>query len=159
MGMGVATLFVLTLLERRHFVDQEPRSLTRCAFRRFIVVIASFVTVVQLCMEAYVPDLYATLGVLHPADRRQLHHPGTRRSVRFEKRTCADSALDGIGIGFGFTLSLTLAREPSAKLLGNRLGVRPGIHRRETEYCCSSSLPGAFMVLAYLMAIFNKADG
>ena len=65
LGMGVATLFVLTCSNVaisliKNLIPDKVR------IPAFIVVIASFVTVVQLCMEAYVPDLYATLGVFIP---------------------------------------------------------------------------------------------
>ena len=84
----------------------------------FIVVIASFVTVVQLCMEAYMPDLYKTLGVYIPLIVVNCIILG-RAEAFASKNGVLDSALDGLGIGLGFTLSLTLlgavretAREP-----------------------------------------------
>lgn len=82
MGMGLATLFVLTL---SNVVISLVKNLIPAQVRipSFIVVIAAFVTVVQLCMEAYTPDLYPiTAGRLHSADRRELYHtrPGRGHS-------------------------------------------------------------------------------
>ena len=106
LGMGVATLFVLTCSNVaisliKNLIPDKVR------IPAFIVVIASFVTVVQLCMEAYVPDLYATLGVFIPLIVVNCIILG-RAEAFASKNNVADSALDGIGIGLGFTLSLTL---------------------------------------------------
>ena len=129
LGMGVATLFVLTCSNVaisliKNLIPDKVR------IPAFIVVIASFVTVVQLCMEAYVPEAFAS------------------------KNNVADSALDGIGIGFGFTLSLTLLGAVR-EALGN--GSVFGLKFIQGDGILLFILaPGAFMVLAYLMAIFKK---
>ena len=73
----------------------------------FIVVIASFVTVIQLLMEAYVPSLYETLGVFIPLIVVNCIILG-RAEAFASKHNVLDSALDGLGIGLGFTLSLTV---------------------------------------------------
>lgn len=101
MGMGAATLFVLTL---SNIVISMIKNVVPDKVRipAFIVVIASFVTVVQLCMEAYMPDLYKTLGVYIPLIVVNCIHSGARRSVRLEKRSAR------LGIG--------------------RFGHRPGFH-------------------------------
>ena len=127
MGMGAATLFVLTL---SNIVISMIKNVVPDKVRipAFIVVIASFVTVVQLCMEAYMPDLYKTLGVYIP--------------------------LIGLGIGMGFTLSLTLlgaVREllGAGAIFGHKLIAGDGM-------LVFILAPGAFIALAYLMTIFNK---
>ncbi len=152
LGMGAATLFVLTLSNIaisliKNLIPDKVR------IPSFIVVIASFVTVVQLCMEAFMPELYATLGVFIPLIVVNCIILG-RAEAFASKNNVLDSALDGIGIGLGFTLSLTalgLVRE----LLGN--GSAFGFEFIEGDGILLFVLaPGAFIALAYLMVIFKK---
>lgn len=88
MGMGLATLFVLTL---SNVVISLVKNLIPAQVRipSFIVVIAAFVTVVQLCMEAYTPDLYQHAGRLHSADRRELYHTRPGRGHSPQRTTCS----------------------------------------------------------------------
>lgn len=152
LGMGTATLFVLTLSNIavsliKNLIPDKVR------IPSFIVVIASFVTVVQLCMEAFMPDLYATLGVFIPLIVVNCIILG-RAEAFASKSGVLDSALDGIGIGLGFTLSLTalgLVRE----LLGD--GSAFGFKFIDGDGILLFVLaPGAFIALAYLMVIFKK---
>ena len=152
LGMGAATLFVLTLSNIavsliKNLIPDKVR------IPSFIVVIASFVTVVQLCMEAFMPDLYATLGVFIPLIVVNCIILG-RAEAFASKNGVLDSALDGIGIGLGFTLSLTalgLVRE----LLGD--GSAFGFKFIDGDGILLFVLaPGAFIALAYLMVIFKK---
>lgn len=152
LGMGAATLFVLTLSNIaisliKNLIPDKVR------IPSFIVVIASFVTVVQLCMEAFMPELYATLGVFIPLIVVNCIILG-RAEAFASKNNVLDSALDGIGIGLGFTLSLTalgLVRE----LLGN--GSAFGFQFIDGDGILLFVLaPGAFIALAYLMVIFKK---
>ena len=147
MGMGAATLFVLTLSMIKNVVPDKVR------IPAFIVVIASFVTVVQLCMEAYMPDLYKTLGVYIPLIVVNCIILG-RAEAFASKNGVLDSALDGLGIGLGFTLSLTLlgaVREllGAGAIFGHKLIAGDGM-------LVFILAPGAFIALAYLMTIFNK---
>lgn len=153
LGMGVATLFVLVL---SNIVIAMIKNLIPSKVRipSFIVVIASFVTVVQFCMEAYVPDLYATLGVFIPLIVVNCVILG-RAEAFASKNGVLDSALDGIGIGLGFTLSLTLlgaVREilGSGALFGHKFIEGDGV-------LIFVLAPGAFIALAYLLVLFNKA--
>ena len=152
LGLGAATLFVLTLSNIavsliKNLIPDKVR------IPSFIVVIASFVTVVQLCMEAFMPDLYATLGVFIPLIVVNCIILG-RAEAFASKNGVLDSALDGIGIGLGFTLSLTalgLVRE----LLGD--GSAFGFKFIDGDGILLFVLaPGAFIALAYLMVIFKK---
>ena len=152
LGMGAATLFVLTLSNIaisliKNLIPDKVR------IPSFIVVIASFVTVVQLCMEAFMPELYATLGVFIPLIVVNCIILG-RAEAFASKNNVLDSALDGIGIGLGFTLSLTalgLVRE----LLGS--GSAFGFEFIDGDGILLFVLaPGAFIALAYLMVIFKK---
>ena len=152
MGMGVATMFVLIL---SNIVISLIKNLIPAKVRipSFIVVIASFVTVVQLCMEAYLPDLYATLGVFIPLIVVNCIILG-RAEAFASKNGVIDSALDGVGIGLGFTLSLTVlgaVREMlgSGSIFGMKFIEGDGI-------LLFVLAPGAFIALAYLLVIFNK---
>ena len=152
MGMGLATLFVLTL---SNVVISLIKNLIPDQVRipAFIVVIAAFVTVVQLCMEAYATDLYNTLGVYIPLIVVNCIILG-RAEAFASKNKVFDSALDGLGIGLGFTLALTViggVRE----ILGS--GSIFGIKFIEGDGMLMFILaPGAFIVLGYLLVLFNK---
>ena len=105
-GMGVATMAVLILSNIvisliKNFIPDKVR------IPAFIVVIASFVTIVQMLMQAFVPALYATLGVFIPLIVVNCIILG-RAEAFASKNNAFDSALDGLGIGLGFTLSLTV---------------------------------------------------
>ena len=153
MGMGVATMAVLIM---SNFVISLIKNLIPDKVRipAFIVVIASFVTIIQMLMEAYVPSLYASLGVFIPLIVVNCIILG-RAEAFAAKNTPIDSILDGVGIGLGFTLSLTVigaVREllGSGSVFGFSLGI--------ADYMPLVFVlaPGAFLVLGYLMALFNK---
>lgn len=152
MGMGLATLFVLTL---SNVVISLIKNLIPDQVRipAFIVVIAAFVTVVQLCMEAYATDLYNTLGVYIPLIVVNCIILG-RAEAFASKNKVFDSALDGLGIGLGFTLALTViggVRE----ILGS--GSIFGMKFIEGDGMLMFILaPGAFIVLGYLLVLSNK---
>ena len=152
MGMGVATMFVLTL---SNVAISLIKSLVPDKVRipAYIVVIASFVSVVQLLMEAYVPGLYETLGVFIPLIVVNCIILG-RAEAFAARNSVADSALDGFGMGLGFTLALTLlgsVREILGKgsVFGTQLIGGDGI-------LIFIFAPGAFFALGYLLVIFNK---
>ncbi len=152
LGMGVATMFVLTLSNMaisliKNVVPGKVR------IPAFIVVIASFVTVVQLLMEAYLPDLYATLGVFIPLIVVNCIILG-RAEAFASKNNVLDSALDGLGIGLGFTMSLTILGSVREILgSGSIFGLKfiPG-----DAMLVFVLAPGAFIALGYLLVIFNK---
>ncbi len=152
-GMGVATMFVLIL---SNIVISLVKSIIPDKVRipAFIVIIASFVTVIQLVMEAYVPALYETLGVFIPLIVVNCIILG-RAEAFAAKNNVINSALDGLGMGLGFTLALTLigiVRE----ILGN--GAAFGHKFITGDGMLAFVLaPGAFLVLGFMMAIFNRA--
>ena len=152
MGMGAATMFVLIL---SNIVISLIKNLIPDKVRipAYIVVIASFVTVVQLLMQAYLPDLYNTLGVFIPLIVVNCVILGRAEAFASKNGVWA-SALDGAGIGLGFTLSLTLigmVRE----VLGN--GQIFGVDLWQGGGALIFVLaPGAFIVLGYLMILFRK---
>lgn len=152
-GMGIATMFVLIM---SNIVISLIKNLIPDKVRipAFIVVIASFVTVIQLLMEAYVPSLYETLGVFIPLIVVNCIILG-RAEAFASKHNVLDSALDGLGIGLGFTLSLT-AIGAVREILGS--GSVFGYKFIEGDGMIAFVLaPGAFLVLGYLMVLFNKA--
>lgn len=152
-GMGIATMFVLIM---SNIVISLIKNLIPDKVRipAFIVVIASFVTVIQLLMEAYVPSLYETLGVFIPLIVVNCIILG-RAEAFASKHNVLDSALDGLGIGLGFTLSLTVIGAVR-EILGS--GSVFGYKFIDGDGMIAFVLaPGAFLVLGYLMVLFNKA--
>lgn len=152
MGMGLATLFVLTL---SNVVISLIKNLIPDQVRipAFIVVIAAFVTVVQLCMEAYATGLYNTLGVYIPLIVVNCIILG-RAEAFASKNKVFDSALDGLGIGLGFTLALTV--------IGGVREILGSGSIFEMKFIEGDGMlmfilaPGAFIVLGYLLVLFNK---
>ena len=153
MGMGVATMAVLIM---SNFVISCIKNLIPDKVRipAFIVVIASFVTIIQMLMEAYVPSLYASLGVFIPLIVVNCIILG-RAEAFASKNGPIDSILDGVGIGLGFTLSLTVIGAVRELLgSGSIFGFSFGIE--DYMPLVFVLAPGAFLVLGYLMALFNK---
>ena len=153
MGMGAATMAVLIM---SNIVISLIKNLIPDKVRipAFIVVIASFVTVIQLLMQAYLPSLYQSLGIFIPLIVVNCIILG-RAEAFASKNGALDSILDGVGIGIGFTLSLTAigaVREilGSGAIFGYSLGI--------SDYTPLVFVlaPGAFLVLGYLMVLFNK---
>lgn len=150
--MGLATLFVLVLSNMAISLI-APVVPDKVHIPVYIVVIATFVTVLQLLMQAYVPAIYATLGLFIPLIVVNCIVLG-RAEAYANKNGVLDSALDGLGIGIGFTMSLTvigMVREVlgSGSLFGWKFIPGDGI-------LAFVMAPGAFMVLGYLMVLFNK---
>ena len=152
LSMGLATLFVL-VLSNMVISAIAPVVPDKVHIPVYIVVIATFVTVLQLVMQAYVPGVYASLGLFIPLILVNCIVLG-RAEAFASKNGVIDSALDGIGVGLGFTLSLTvigLVRE----ILGS--GSAFGFHFLPGDGILAFVMaPGAFLVLGYLMVLFNK---
>ena len=153
LGMGVAVLVILTL---SNVIIAAIRKIVPDKIRiaMFIVVIAGFVTCVDLLIQAFVPALSESLGVFIPLIVVNCIILG-RAEAFASKNGPVASIFDGIGIGLGFTLSLTLVgavREVlgSGAIFGYSFGI--------TDYMPLVFVlaPGAFIVLGYLMALFNK---
>ena len=152
LSMGLATLFVL-ILSNIVISAIAPAVPDKVHIPVYIVVIATFVTVLQLLMQAYVPAVYATLGLFIPLIVVNCIVLG-RAEAFANKNGIIDSALDGLGVGLGFTVSLTvigLIRE----ILGN--GSAFGFKFIAGDGILAFIMaPGAFLVLGYLMVLFNK---
>ncbi|MBR5037812.1 MAG: electron transport complex subunit E [Prevotella sp.] len=153
LAMGLATMFVLIC---SNVVISLIKKLTPDMVRIpvFIVVIASFVTILQMVMQAYVPDVYAELGLFIPLIVVNCVILGRAEAFAAKNSTGA-SLMDGIGIGLGFTLGLTLlgiCRE----LLG--AGSIFGFTLLPETYNMLMFVlpPGAFITLGFLVAVVNK---
>ena len=150
--MGLATLFVLVL---SNIVISliAPVVPDKVHIPVYIVVIATFVTVLQFIMQAYTPDAYKTLGLFIPLIVVNCIVLG-RAEAFANKHGVLESLLDGVGVGLGFTVSLTvigIVREilGSGSVFGWKFVPGDGI-------LAFVMAPGAFMVLGYLMVLFNK---
>ena len=152
MGMGLATLFVLvlsniTISAIAKLIPEQVR------IPSYIVVIAAFVTIVQLLLQAFLPSLYETLGLFIPLIVVNCIVLG-RAEAYANKNSVIDSAFDGLGVGLGFTIALTIlgfVREllGSGSIFGWKFIDGDGI-------LAFVLAPGAFIVLAYLIVLFRK---
>ena len=152
LSMGLATLFVL-VLSNIAISAIAPVVPDKVHIHVYIVVIATFVTILQFAMQAYTPAMYATLGLFIPLIVVNCIVLG-RAEAFANKNGILDSALDGLGIGLGFTLSLTvlgIVREilGSGSIFGFKFISGDGM-------LAFVMAPGAFLALGYLMVLFNK---
>ena len=152
LSMGLATLFVL-VLSNIAISAIAPVVPDKVHIPVYIVVIATFVTILQFAMQAYTPAMYTTLGLFIPLIVVNCIVLG-RAEAFASTNGILDSALDGFGIGLGFTLSLTIlgiVREilGSGSVFGYRFITGDGI-------LVFVMAPGAFLALGYLMVLFNK---
>lgn len=154
MSMGLATTFVLIMSNLsisllKNFIPDKVR------IPAFIVVIASFVTVVQLVMQAYVPAIYETLGLFIPLIVVNCIVLG-RAEAFASKNPVWPSILDGAGMGLGFTLALTILGA-IREVLGNGSVFNWRFLPEDANTILVFVLaPGAFIALGYLIAIVNK---
>ncbi|MFW5726206.1 MAG: RnfABCDGE type electron transport complex subunit E [Bacteroidota bacterium] len=151
LGMGLATTFVLL---GSNIVISLIKNLIPDKVRipSFIVIIASFVTIVQLTMEAYLPDLYDALGLFIPLIVVNCIVMG-RAEAFASKKNIASSMIDGLGMGLGFAFALTLlgsVREllGAYSIFGFKLIPGDGM-------LIFILAPGAFMAMGYLIILFN----
>ena len=153
MGMGLATMFVLIC---SNFAISSIKNLIPDMVRipAFVVVIASFVTMLQMVMQAYVPALYATLGLFIPLIVVNCIILG-RAEAFAAKNGPIPSIFDGLGIGLGFTMALTLLGG-IREFLGTGKIFDIAIMPEEYGMLVFVLAPGAFIVLGYLIAIVNR---
>lgn len=153
MSMGLATMFVLVC---SNVAISLIKSITPDMVRIpiFVVVIASFVTVLQMCLQAYVPEVNKSLGIYIPLIVVNCIILGRAEAFAC-KNGALDSLMDGIGIGLGFTLALTLLGTVR-EILG--AGSVFGITLLPETYNMIMFVlpPGAFITLGFLIAIVNK---
>jgi electron transport complex protein RnfE len=153
MSMGLATTFVLicsniVIALLKNLIPDKVR------IPAYIVVIASFVTLLQMLMQAYLPSLYASLGLFIPLIVVYCIILG-RAEAFAAKNTAIPSLFDGLGMGLGFTWALTLLGAVR-ELLGTGAVFGLTILPSSTNMLAFVLAPGAFIVLGYLIAIVNK---
>ena len=152
MGMGLATTFVLVasnmvVTSVKSFIPDKVR------IPSFIVIIASFVTIVELVMQAYTPALFDTLGIFIPLIVVNCLVLGRAEGFA-SKQSFLSSMIDGLGMGLGFTFALTLLGS-IREMLGNGSIF-------DVKFATGDAIlifilqPGAFIVLGYLIALINK---
>ena len=153
MSMGLATSFVLVC---SNVVISLLKNLIPDMVRipAFIVVIASFVTALQMCMQAFVPDIYATLGLFIPLIVVNCIILG-RAEAFASKNGVVPSFFDGLGMGLGFTIALTLLGAVR-EILGTGKIFGCEIWPEDYGMLMFVLAPGAFIVLGYLIAIVNR---
>lgn len=161
LSMGIATMFVLIL---SNLIISLIKNLVPDMVRipSYIVVIASLVTVLQMLMQAYVPGIYATLGLFIPLIVVNCIILGRAEAFAAKNNPVA-SIFDGIGIGLGFTMALTLlglVREflgTGVIFKSDDFGI-PGLTLQGEQFGMLMFVlaPGAFIALGYLISIVNK---
>ena len=151
--MGLATMCVLIC---SNIVISLLKNLIPDKVRipAFIVVIASFVTMVQLLVQAYLPAIYEALGLFIPLIVVNCIVLG-RAEAFAAKNSVGLSALDGIGMGLGFTLSLTVIGA-IRELLGTGSVFGLNLYSDAYGMLIFVLAPGAFIALAYVMALVQK---
>ena len=153
MSMGLATMFVLIC---SNIVISLVKNLTPDKVRIpvFVVVIASFVTILQMCLKAYLPEINKSLGLFIPLIVVNCIILGRAEAFACKNGPVA-SLFDGVGIGLGFTLGLTLLGTVR-EFLG--AGSVFGLTLLPETYNVLLFIlpPGAFISLGYLIAIINK---
>jgi electron transport complex protein RnfE len=154
LGMGIATTFVLlgsntVISMMKNVIPDKVR------IPAFIVVIATFVTIVDLVMQAYVPSLYETLGIFIPLIVVNCIVLG-RAEAFASKNTVWSSVVDGAGMGLGFTAALGVLGA-IREILGS--GSIAGLKFISGDGILVFVLaPGAFLALGYLIAVVNKIN-
>ena len=151
LGMGLATTFVL-MMSNVFISALKSQIPDQVRIPAFIVIIASFVTMVQLLMEAYTPDLFAQLGVFIPLIVVNCI-VFARAEIFAAKNGIFPSFLDGLGAGLGFTVALVLLGG-IRELLGNG-------SLFDYKFIAGDGIlifilaPGAFIALGFLIALIN----
>ncbi len=153
MSMGLATMFVLicsnvVISMLKNVIPDKVR------IPSFIVVIAAFVTILQMVMQAYVPSIYETLGLFIPLIVVNCIVLG-RAEAFAAKNSVGLSALDGIGMGVGFTLALTIIGA-IRELLGTGCLFGYNLYSDHYGMLIFVLAPGAFICLGYVMALVQK---
>ncbi len=155
LGMGLSTLVVLIFSNliismMRNIIPDQVR------LPAYIVIVASLVTVVDLVMQAYVPELYRSLGIYIPLIVVNCIILG--RAEAYANKVTPDLAvMDGVGMGVGFTIALTIIG-----LVREFLGASTVFGMALPEFCKPISIfvkaPGAFLVMAILVAVLNACN-
>jgi electron transport complex protein RnfE len=153
MSMGLATMFVLicsnTVISLiKNMIPDMVR------IPAFIVIIAAFVTIIEMLMNAYVPALADSLGIFLPLIVVNCTVLG-RAEAFASRNSVVSSIFDGFGMGLGFTIALTILGA-LRELMGTGKIFSLNVFPEEFGSLLFVLAPGAFIVLGYLIAVFNK---
>ncbi len=154
LGMGLTTTVVLAL---SNVIISLLRKIIPDKIRipAFIVIIASFVTIMQLLLQAYIPSLYESLGIYIPLIVVNCIILGRAEAYAY-KNPVMPSFFDGVGMGLGFTIALTIIGMVRELLGGGEIFGVYVMPASFTPISIFKLAPGAFFVLAVLTAIQNK---
>ena len=155
LGMGLATTFVLVM---SNIVISLVKGVIpeKVRIPSFIVIIAAFVTVVQLMMQAYLPSLYKSLGLFIPLIVVNCIVLG-RAEAFASKNKIIPSAIDGLSMGLGFSFALVLLGG-IREILGSGKIFDITIYPENYVTLLFVLAPGAFIVLGYLIALINRLN-
>ncbi len=154
LGMGVATLFVL-LMSNIVVSLVKSQIPSKVRIPAFIIIIASFVTIVEMILEAFIPFLYEQLGIFIPLIVVNCLILG-RAEAFASKNNVLASILDALGMGLGFVLALTVLGAVREILGSGSLFGLSFVPENANTFILFILPPGAFIALAYLTVIFNK---
>lgn len=154
LGMGIATAFVLLMSNVvvslvKNFIPAKVR------IPAFIIIIASFVTIVEMILEAFIPFLYEQLGIFIPLIVVNCIILG-RAEAFASKNNVLSSAVDALGMGLGFLLALTVLGAVREILGSGSLFGFKFVSDDASTFILFILPPGAFIALAYLTVFFNK---
>jgi len=154
LGMGVATMFVLLMsnIVVSLIKTQIP---SKVRIPAFIIVIASFVTIVEMVLEAFIPFLYEQLGIFIPLIVVNCLILGRAESFA-SKNNIWSSIVDALGMGVGFVIALTMLGAAREILGSGSIFEFKFVPEDANTFILFILPPGAFIALAYLTVLFNK---
>ena len=155
LSMGLATTFVLimsniAISSIKNIVPDKVR------IPAYVVVIAAFVTILQMVMQAFVPELYKSLGLFIPLIVVNCIVLG-RAEAFASKNNIFSSAIDGLGMGLGFAMALLILGSVR-ELLGTGKIFTIAVYPEQYGMLAFVLAPGAFIALGYIIAIVNKIN-
>ena len=154
LGMGIATLFVL-LMSNIVVSLVKSQIPSKVRIPAFIIIIASFVTIVEMVLEAFIPFLYEQLGIFIPLIVVNCLILG-RAEAFASKNNLIPSIIDALGMGIGFTIALTVLGAVREILGSGSLFDFRMVSEDASTLILFILPPGAFIALAYLSILFNK---
>lgn len=154
LGMGIATLFVL-LMSNIVVSIIKKKIPSKVRIPAFIIIIASFVTIVEMVLEAYIPFLFEQLGIFIPLIVVNCLILGRAESFA-SKNNMLSSIVDALGMGIGFTIALTLLGAGREILGSGSLFDFRFVSEDANTFILFILPPGAFIALAYLTYLFNR---
>ena len=154
LGMGIATLFVL-LMSNIVVSLVKSQIPSKVRIPAFIIIIASFVTIVEMVLEAYIPFLFEQLGIFIPLIVVNCLILG-RAEAFASKNNLLSSVIDALGMGIGFTVALTFLGVTREILGSGSIFDFRFVSENANTLILFILPPGAFIALAYLTVLFNK---